>query len=152
MMKKWMMVSALISGMLYAAPNHPQLKAFPEAKEGEVRHVIVLPKLENEQDHKIEILVGKLMMTDGVNKMGMGGSLTRETIQGWGYSYYQAKLGGTISTLMAPMPGTPKEERFVHIPGELVRYNSRLPVVIYAPEGSMVKYRVWTAGEMKDAE
>ena len=151
-MKSNLLLLVLCSCVLHAAPDHPQLKAYPAAKEGEVRHVIVLPKLEKEQDYKVEILVGRLMMTDGVNRMGMGGSLTRETIQGWGYSYYQAKLGGVMSTMMAPMGDVQKVEKFVHIPGEMVRYNSRLPLVVYGPEGSVVKYRIWTAGEMKSAE
>jgi len=151
-MKTILLMLSCWSVLALAAPDHPQLKAFPEAKDGEVRHVIVLPKLEQEQGYKVELLVGRMMMTDGVNRMGMGGSLTRETVQGWGYGYYQAKLGGVISTLMAPMPGTPQVESFVHIPGELVRYNSRLPIVIYAPEGSTVRYRIWTAGEMKEVE
>jgi serine protease inhibitor ecotin len=26
-----------------------------------------------------------------------------------------------------------------------IRYNSRLPVVVYAPEGAEVRYRIWSA-------
>jgi ecotin len=50
-------------------------------------------------------------------------------------------------TLMAADPAAPKEERFVALGGEpyLVRYNSRLPLVVYVPEGVIVRYRVWSA-------
>ena len=50
-------------------------------------------------------------------------------------------------TLMAPLPGTPQVEKFVTLGGEpyLVRYNSRLPLVIYVPEGVEVRYRIWRA-------
>jgi ecotin len=35
----------------------------------------------------------------------------------------------------------------------LIRYNSRLPLVVYAPEGVEVRYRIWTAApEMKEIE
>ena len=30
--------------------------------------------------------------------------------------------------------------------GFLLRYNSRLPVVVYVPQGFDVRYRIWTAG------
>ena len=38
--------------------------------------------------------------------------------------------------------------RFVTIGGEpfLLRYNSRLPIVVYVPEGVEVRYRIWSAG------
>jgi ecotin len=38
-------------------------------------------------------------------------------------------------------------DRFVALGGEpyLIRYNSRLPVVAYAPEGVEVRYRIWSA-------
>ena len=28
----------------------------------------------------------------------------------------------------------------------LIRYNSPLPIVVYAPEGVEVRYRIWSAG------
>ncbi len=51
-------------------------------------------------------------------------------------------------TLMAVDPKAPKVSRFVGLAGDpyLVRYNSRLPIVVYVPEGVEVRYRVWTAG------
>jgi ecotin len=45
--------------------------------------------------------------------------------------------------------------RFITLGGEpyLIRYNSRLPVVVYAPEGVEVRYRIWTGGtEVKAME
>ncbi len=48
---------------------------------------------------------------------------------------------------MAVDPNAPKVDRFVTLGGEptLIRYNSRLPVVVYVPEGVEVRYRLWTA-------
>ncbi len=46
---------------------------------------------------------------------------------------------------MAVNPSAPKLNRFVTLGGEpyLIRYNSRLPIVVYAPEGIEVRYRIW---------
>jgi ecotin len=49
-------------------------------------------------------------------------------------------------------PNAPKVDRFITLGGEpyLIRYNSRMPVVVYVPEGVEVRYRIWTtAAEMK---
>jgi ecotin len=49
---------------------------------------------------------------------------------------------------MAIDPNAPKVNRFVTLGGKpyLIRYNSRLPLVVYAPEGVEVRYRIWSAG------
>ena len=49
-------------------------------------------------------------------------------------------------TLMAVDPKAPKVNRFIQMGGEpfLIRYNSRLPVVVYAPDGVEVRYRIWS--------
>ena len=31
--------------------------------------------------------------------------------------------------------------------GFLIRYNSKLPVVVYVPDEFEVRYRIWTAGD-----
>lgn len=52
-------------------------------------------------------------------------------------------------TLIAADPNEPKLDRFITLGGDpyLVRYNSKLPIVVYVPEGVEVRYRIWTAGE-----
>jgi ecotin len=58
-------------------------------------------------------------------------------------------------TRMAIDPNEPKVNRFIALGGEpyLIRYNSRLPVVVYVPEGVEVRYRIWTGGtEVKAME
>ena len=57
--------------------------------------------------------------------------------------------------MMAVDPDAPKVNRFITIGGEpyLIRYNSNLPVVVYAPEGVEVRYRVWSgAPEVKSID
>lgn len=110
------------------------------------RFVITLPAEKNEDLFKVELLVGKSMMLDAGNRYFFGGRLERETVKGWGYDYFILKsLGPMAGTLMAINPDTPKVERFITLGGEpqLLRYNSRLPLVIYVPKGVDVRYRVW---------
>jgi serine protease inhibitor ecotin len=58
-----------------------------------------------------------------------------------------SKLGPMAGTLMVVDPSAPKVQRFIAMGGEpyIIRYNSRLPVVVYAPEGVEVRYRIWSA-------
>jgi len=46
-------------------------------------------------------------------------------------------------------PEGEKTDQFVQVRGDgfLQRYNHKLPVVVYVPEGYEVRYRIWSAGE-----
>jgi ecotin len=123
------------------------MKAFPSADSGMVRHVLQLPKQEDETAFKLELIAGKTVRVDAENRYFFGGKIAAENIQGWGYTLYRvSQLGPMAGTLMAIDPNTPKQDRFVPLGGEpyLISYNSRLPVVVYAPEGVEVRYRIWS--------
>ena len=125
------------------------MKAFPPAEKGMVRYVLQLPKQDDESAFKVELIVGKTVLVDVENRYFFGGKIEEETIKGWGFPRYNvSKLGPMAGTLMAIDPNTPKVNRFITLGGEpfLIRYNSRLPIVVYAPEGVEVRYRVWSAG------
>lgn len=138
--------------LLFAVPpGHAadNMKAFPPAEAGMVRHVLHLPPQDDESAFKVELIVGKTVALDTRNRYFFGGRIEPETIEGWGFTRYLVKdLGPMAGTLMAVDPDAPKEPRFVTLGGEpyLVRYNSRLPVVVYVPEGVEVRYRIWSAG------
>ena len=107
-----------------------------------------LPAEKNEEALKVEIIVGKTVKTDGVNRHFFAGKIEEETIQGWGFTRYLVKqLGPMAGTRIGVPPGKPEVDTFVTLGGEplVVRYNSRLPLVIYVPEGAEVRYRVWRA-------
>jgi ecotin len=127
-----------------------ELKAFPPAGEGMSRFVIMLPPRKEEGLLKVQLLVGKTVKLDPQNRYFFGGKLETETISGWGYDRYVLKsLGPMAGTLMAVYPDVPKVERFITLGGEpqLLRYNSRLPLVVYVPEGVEVRYRIWRADQ-----
>ncbi len=125
------------------------MKAFPPAGEGMVRYVLQLPKQDDESVFRVELMVGKTVAVDEANTYFFGGQIEKETIKGWGYPRYTVKkLGPMGGTLMAVDPNAPKVDRFVRLGGEpyFIRYNSRLPIVVYVPEGVEVRYRIWEAG------
>lgn len=138
---------ALAPARAWAADN---MKAFPPAEEGMVRFVLNPPEQDDESAFKLELIVGKTVQTDQANLHFFGGKIEEETIEGWGFpKFVVRKLGPMASTLMAVDPNEPKVDRFVSLGGDsfLIRYNSKLPVVVYVPKGVEVRYRVWKAEE-----
>jgi ecotin len=122
--------------------------SYPKADEGFVRQVIHLPKQAQEENFKVEILAGKTLTVD-CNRQRLGGTLEEKTLEGWGYSYYRLdKVSGPASTLMACPDGKTRKD-FVPVVGDgfVLRYNSKLPIVIYAPKDVEVRYRLWSASE-----
>ena len=135
----------LTSSMALAADN---MKAFPPADEGIVRYVLHLEPREDETMYRVELIVGKTVLVDEVNRYFLGGAIESEVIVGWGFTRYVVnELGPMAGTLMAVPPDAKKVLRFIGLGGEpyLIRYNSRLPVVVYVPEGAEVRYRIWSA-------
>ena len=132
--------------MLQAADN---MKAFPPAEEGMVRYVLQLTEKGDESLFRVELIVGKTVLIDESNQYFFGGQIEEERIVGWGFTQYKVKkLGPMGGTLMAVDPNAKKIERFITVGGGpyLIRYNSRLPIVVYVPEGVEVLYRIWSAG------
>jgi ecotin len=112
-----------------------------------VRYVLQLPQQDDESIFKVELIVGKTVEVDEKNRYFFGGTIEKETIKGWGYPrYIVSKIGPMAGTLMAVDPDAPKVARFITLGGEpyIIRYNSRLPIVVYVPEGVEVRYRIWT--------
>ena len=124
------------------------MQAFKQPEPGQARFVVAMPQVEDPDQLKVELLIGKTVETDGTNRNFFGGQLQEENIQGWGFTrYVLPELGQMASTLMAVDPSAPKVKQFVTIGGEpnLLRYNPRLPIVVYVPEGVEVRYRFWRA-------
>lgn len=140
----------LLAGLLIGSATNQaadHLKAFPPAGVGMVRHVLCLPVQGDESLYRFELIVGRSVETDPHNRYFFTGRIEAETIQGWGFTRYVVKaLGPMAGTQMAVPPNTPKKARFITLGGEpyFIRYNSKLPIVVYTPEDAEVRYRVWS--------
>jgi ecotin len=124
-----------------------KIAPYPAATTGHQRLVIRLPQRQDEDAAKIELLPGKSMQVD-CNNTWFNGVLTEHTLSGWGYTYYSLdKISGPASTLMGCPQGQEKHDAFVPVRGEglLLRYNSKLPIVVYVPSGFELRYRFWLA-------
>lgn len=144
-MKKFTILLLLAASASTQADN---MKAFPPAAPGMVRYVIQLPAVDNEDEVKVQLKVGTTVEVDPVNTNFFAGQIQALDIPGWGFTRYVVEdIGPMAGTLMAPPPDAAKIQRFISLGGEpyLIPYNSRLPIVVYVPEGTEVRYRLWQA-------
>lgn len=118
---------------------------YPPAVAGQKQNVIRLPVMADENALKVELIVGRTMRVD-CNNHFFGGRIAERVATGWGYNYYVLDtLGQGASTMMACPPGS---ERVVFVSSAnetLLRYNSRLPIVVYTPADVELRYRIWRA-------
>jgi ecotin len=151
MVSRWLLALAFTiqgSVLLMAQGARENMKAYPAASEGMKRFVVYLAEKSNEEDYRVELQVGKTVEVDGANRHFFGGKIEEETIEGWGFPKYVVKeLGPMAGTRIGVDPNAPKIKRFVGLGGEpsLLRYNSKLPLVVYVPSGAEVRVRVWKA-------
>lgn len=124
-----------------------KIAPYPKAEKGMKRQVIQLTPQEDESTLKVELLIGQTPEVD-CNHHRLGGELASKTLEGWGYDYYVFdKVTSPVSTMMA-CPDGKKEQKFVTAylgDAGMVRYNSKLPIVVYTPANVEVKYRIWKA-------
>jgi len=148
---KYVLLPIVISTVvisLNASEKKDKIHMYPQAKEGYIRHVIEVPKTENDYDHKLELFIGKTMLVD-CNNLSFFGKVNEVSLKGWGYTYLEVSgIEAGMTTMMA-CPG-PKVEKFISLraPEKLIRrYNSRSPLVVYIPEDYTLKYRFWSASD-----
>ena len=123
------------------------LKAFPQAEPEMKRFVITLDHKERSEEgnFKIELIVGKITKVDGVNQHKLNATLVPKPLKGWGFTFYEFSGNGLMmGTRMAAPEGSTPIESFVAGTPLLIRYNSRIPIVIYVPKDYEVHYKIWS--------
>ena len=146
MFRLLLIIPFLLVAACAAAMPEKDLEPWPSANAGETRFVIRLPELDDESGRKVELRIGKELEID-CNRHWFGGKLEREVVAGWGYPMYRlVDVAGPASSMMA-CPEADKRVAFVavNLDDAFVRYNSKLPIVVYVPEGFVVRYRIWSA-------
>ncbi|RON02614.1 serine protease inhibitor ecotin [Pseudomonas brassicacearum] len=131
---------------LASAAKLEDVAPYPKAESGFTRQVIHLAPQTREDSYLVEILAGKTLTVD-CNHQRLGGTLEEKNLEGWGYPFYRLeKVIGPMSTLMACPDGKSKQD-FVPVVGDgfRLRYNSKLPIVVYVPKNVEVRYRIWSA-------
>lgn len=128
-----------------------QLEFFPQTKEEYDRYVIYLPKLDNEETVRLELIPGITKEVD-CNKHWLMGDFDTETVDGMGYDYMVFESTGDIASTRMACPDNELTEKFIAAQGHFGRYNSNLPVVVFVPKGVELKYKTWKAQEMKIAD
>jgi ecotin len=146
---KFIVLSSILLFNTFVFADSSGMKLYPPAEEGYKRMVINLPLLVDEDAHKLELIIGKTIKVD-CNHHWFGGQLTEEVAKGWGYTYFILKsVQGLASTLMACPPEMKDQETFVQVRGDgnLLRYNSKVPMVVYVPIDFEVHYKIWAASK-----
>lgn len=118
---------------------------FPAAAAGESQHIFQLSPLDAEENYMIEIVAGRTMAVD-CNTVMIGADFEDEDLSGWGYTYYRVEdISQPASTMMGCPDATRTDKLVTFNMGHdaLLRYNSRMPIVVYAPEDVTVGYRIW---------
>ncbi|RNF22092.1 ecotin [Trypanosoma cruzi] len=127
---------------------------YPEATPNQKRYVIFLEEKDYDselEEYKLQLIPGRVMKVDPVNRCFIAGSVKEKTIPGWGYNYYVVEMGPMATTLMAVPPGSPPVRKFVPMAERpFIPYNSKLPVVVYMPKEGELHYRVWTPTKPKE--
>lgn len=148
------LLSLISANPAFAAANTQtkQLKdvaPYPAATKTTNRNVIWLQEQKDESLYKVEIIASKAGSKD-CNNTWYSGKLEEKTLKGWGYNYYSINdIQGPASTRMACNNKAAANTR-ASLPIQLgeknfMRYNSKLPIVIYAPKDVVIHYKIWEA-------
>ena len=140
-------ITLSVQAMAQQVITKQDLSIFPKPEAGYKKVVIEVPYSSKDDQKKIEFSVGKWMEVDGCNYFNLQGTLESKDLQGWGYNYYVFTTNGQVTSTMIGCPDAAKRHLFVTARPEMVRYNGKLPIVVYVPEEYDVQFKIYKAEE-----
>jgi ecotin len=124
------------------------LKPFPQAGPGEVRHVFEVPVEADESLLQVELIGGQIREID-CNQHWLAGEFETVGLDGWGYDFYRFVSDGAMTSTKMGCGNQPLEAKLVTATPLTLPYNSRMPIVVYAPEGYAIHYRIYRGGPLR---
>lgn len=140
----------LTFGLFALVSKDMEMNAYPDATAGVERFAVFLPEKSkaDEDAMVVEIIVGKTMLTDGVNQVRLASVIEPRSLEGEENAYYEVTgPSEVVTTRMAAPEGAPKVEQFVSAPSLKIPYNSDDPIVVYAPKEYEIRYGIWKGTE-----
>ncbi len=142
-------VSTSGNGTLATEEALENAKYYPD-KAGFIKHMLFLPELEpNEEINRNAEIILCRMTEDHTKNISLKGKTETGILEGYGFEYWvfiperKPESGKNEAVLNSSAGETSGEAK------RMVAYNSRLPVVVYTPEGFGVNYKIWeTNGKM----
>lgn len=131
------------NGTLATSEAMESVKNFSQ-KDGFERHIVFLPPLDNEEEinRKVELIPGKNMKVECSNYR-LDGKMETEQVTGFGYDYLVFNTDESLVLKDEKCKKVHRQERFIEGEKQMISYNSRLPIVIYAPIGIEFHYKIW---------
>ncbi len=125
-----------------------EIAPYPDVSKDQKRYAIFLEPKDNEHLYKVELVVGKTIEVDSCNQYMIGGLVDKKTLEGYGYDYFEVEQVGMPASTMMACPDEKKHQAFVKMTAQTITsYNSKLPIVVYAPKDVEVHYRIWSTSE-----
>lgn len=124
-------------------------KKFPE-KAGLKKYVLYLPELENDEETnlKVELFPPKTPEANFDTQFWSGKFETGQ-VDGFNFDYWIFHPAVANEQTIEPSAKSDIRHNRTGFENKLVAYNSRLPIVVYAPEGYGINYKIWeTNGKM----
>lgn len=143
-MKKIILSGILVLSLLTMSRTVKKDDIYPKAEQGMVKHTIVLSQKEDENNYMIKLKFGREEEVDCNQHFLIDGKIEEKILDGYGYNYYVFNGSDKMaSTLMACAVQTKTKKDVFYNSEEIIRYNSKLPIVVYAPKGVFVNYSVY---------
>lgn len=123
------------------------INIYPVPDENNNRNVINLSRERYPNNFKIELVAKKFGIKD-CNMIAYPGTIEEKYVEGWGYSYYIITVNElAISTYMACSENFHVKKEYIDVifnnGKNLLPYNDKLPIVVYAPKNVDIYYKIW---------